>query len=66
VRAQARRVVCAARGLSPQNNIMLGLSHNWVIVLARRKPIVATKQTPIGNNKRSRNSAEPLESAAQF
>ncbi|MFC7696515.1 hypothetical protein ACFQX9_07265 [Bradyrhizobium sp. GCM10028915] len=48
------------------SNIMLGLSNNWVIVLARRKLIVATKQTPIGNDKRSRNSAERPESAAQF
>jgi hypothetical protein len=45
---------------------MLGLSHNWVIVLARRKPILATNQTPIGSDKRSRNSAERPESAAQF
>ena len=48
------------------DNIMLGLSHNWVIVLARRKPILAPNQTAIGSDKRSRNSAERPESAAQF
>jgi hypothetical protein len=45
---------------------MLGLSHNWVIVLARRKPIVALNQVAIGSDNACGESAERAKSAAQF
>ncbi|WP_426407757.1 hypothetical protein [Bradyrhizobium ganzhouense] len=45
---------------------MLGLSNNWVIVLAQRKTIVALNQVAIGSDKRLRKPAQRAESAAQF